>query len=34
MEIVEHGLSVVEGDGVLNDPLGLTVEDKSSAGEV
>jgi uncharacterized DUF497 family protein len=27
--IVKHGLSLVEG----NDPLGLTVEDDSSAGE-
>jgi uncharacterized DUF497 family protein len=25
--IVKHGLSLVEGEGVLNDPLGLTVED-------
>jgi uncharacterized protein len=24
---------LVEGEGVLNDPLGLTVEDESSAGE-
>lgn len=31
--IVKHGLSLVEGEGVLNDPLGLTVEDASSAGE-
>jgi hypothetical protein len=31
--IAEHGLSLVEGEGVLNDPLGLTVEDDSSAGE-
>ena len=31
--IVKHGLSLVEGEGVLNDPLGLTVEDDSSAGE-
>jgi uncharacterized DUF497 family protein len=31
--IVKHGLSLVEGEGVLNDPLGLTVEDGSSAGE-
>ena len=31
--IVKHGLSLVEGEGVLNDPLGLTVEDESSAGE-
>ena len=27
--IVKHGLSLVEGEGVLNDPLGLTVEDDS-----
>lgn len=31
--IAKHGLSLVEGEGVLNDPLGLTVEDESSAGE-
>ena len=31
--IVKPGLSLVEGEGVLNDPLGLTVEDDSSAGE-
>jgi uncharacterized protein len=31
--IDKHGLSLVEGEGVLNDPLGLTVEDDSSAGE-
>jgi len=31
--VVKHGLSLVEGEGVLNDPLGLTVEDDSSAGE-
>jgi uncharacterized DUF497 family protein len=30
---VKHGLSLVEREGVLNDPLGLTVEDDSSAGE-
>jgi hypothetical protein len=30
--IVKHGSSLVEGEGVLNDPLGLTVEDDSSAG--
>jgi uncharacterized DUF497 family protein len=30
---VKHGLSLVEGEGVLNDPLGLTVEDDSSARE-
>jgi uncharacterized DUF497 family protein len=31
--IAKHGLSLVEGEGVLNDPLGLTVEDGSSEGE-
>ena len=31
--IAKHGLSLAEGEGVLNDPLGLTVEDDSSAGE-
>ena len=31
--IAKHGLSLVEGEGVLNDPLGLTIEDDSSAGE-
>jgi uncharacterized DUF497 family protein len=31
VNIVKHGLSLVEGEGVLNDPLGLTVEDDSSA---
>jgi uncharacterized protein len=31
--IAKHGLSLVEGEGVLNDPLGLTVEDDSSEGE-
>jgi uncharacterized protein len=32
--IAKHGLSLVEGEGVLNDPLGLTVEDDSSEGEL
>ena len=31
--IAKHGLSLVEGEGVLNDPLGLTIEDDSSVGE-
>jgi uncharacterized protein len=31
--IAKHGLSLVEGEGVLNDPLGLTIEDDSSEGE-
>ena len=30
--IAKHGLSLVEGEGVLNDPLGLTIEDESSEG--
>jgi len=30
--IAKHGLSLVEGEGVLNDPLGLTIEDDSSQG--
>ena len=29
----KHGVSLSEGDGVLNDPLALTVEDKSAEGE-
>ena len=28
-----HGVSLSEGDGVLNDPLALTVEDDSAKGE-
>jgi uncharacterized protein len=31
--IAKHGLSLAEGEGVLNDPLGLTVEDDSTEGE-
>ncbi len=31
--IAKHGLSLVEGEGVLNDPLGLTMEHDASAGE-
>ena len=31
--IAKHGISLSEGDGVLLDPLGLTVEDKSTEGE-
>jgi uncharacterized protein len=31
--IAKHGLSLLEGEGVLNDPLGLTIEDTSSGGE-
>ena len=29
----KHGVSLVEGDGVLNDPLALTIEDDSARGE-
>jgi hypothetical protein len=31
--IREHGVSLSEGDGVLSDPLGLTIEDDSAEGE-
>ena len=29
----KHGVSLAEGDGVLNDPLALTIEDASAQGE-
>jgi uncharacterized DUF497 family protein len=29
----KHGVSLAEGDGVLNDPLALTIEDDSADGE-
>lgn len=29
----KHGVSLTEGDGVLNDPLALTVEDVAAVGE-
>jgi len=29
----KHGVSLSEGDGVLNDPLAITVEDDSGEGE-
>jgi hypothetical protein len=29
----KHGVSLADGDGVLNDPLAVTVEDISSEGE-
>ena len=29
----KHGVSLSECDGVLNDPLALTVEDRSAVGE-
>ena len=29
----KHGISLAESDGVLNDPLALTIEDLSAQGE-
>jgi len=29
----KHGVSLSEGDGALNDPLALTIEDKAAEGE-
>lgn len=29
----KHGVSLAEGDGVLNDPLAVTIEDDSATGE-
>ena len=29
----KHGVSLAEGDGVLDDPLALTIEDASAQGE-
>ncbi len=31
--VKKHGVSLSEGDGVLNDPLALTVEDDLAEGE-
>lgn len=31
--IKKHGVSLAEGDGVLNDPLAVTIEDPDSEGE-
>ena len=31
--IRKHGVSLSEGDGVLSDPLALTIEDESALGE-
>jgi hypothetical protein len=33
LNLEKHGVSLAEGDGVLNDPLALTVEDDSAEGE-
>ena len=32
--VAKHGVSLSESDGVLLDPLGLTIEDESAGGEV
>lgn len=29
----KHGLSLVEGDGVLGDPMAVTIEDEACLGE-
>ena len=29
----KHGVSLTEGDGVLSDPLAVTIEDESAEGE-
>lgn len=31
--VQKHGVSLTEGDGVLNDPLAVTIEDDSAKGE-
>jgi uncharacterized protein len=31
--LAKHGVSLADGDGVLLDPLGITVEDDSAEGE-
>ena len=33
INLQKHGVSLLEGDGVLNDPLALTMEDEDSEGE-
>lgn len=33
VNISKHGVSLSEGDGVLLDPLAITIEDESSEGE-
>jgi uncharacterized DUF497 family protein len=32
--IAKHGVSLADGDGVLHDPLALTIEDDSAQGEL
>lgn len=31
--IKKHGVSLAEGDGVMSDPLAVTIEDESAEGE-
>jgi len=33
LNLRKHGVSLSEGDGVLNDPLAVTIEDPSAEGE-
>jgi len=33
VNLEKHGVSLSEGDGVLNDPLALTIEDASAERE-
>ena len=33
LNLRRHGVSLAEGDGVLNDPLAVTIEDLSAVGE-
>jgi len=33
INLEKHGISLSEGDGILNDPLALTIEDASAEGE-
>lgn len=33
LNLRKHRVSLSEGDGVLNDPLAVTIEDPSAAGE-
>lgn len=33
VNLKKHNVSLTEGDGVLSDPLGITIEDESSQGE-
>jgi uncharacterized DUF497 family protein len=33
INLKKHGVSLPEGDGVLSDPLAVTIEDESAQGE-